>query len=180
MKGIVFTEFFKMVEQSHGYDKVDQIIDIVKPESNGAYTSIGTYDHQELVSLIVAYTNLIGVEVDAVLKDFGSHLFKAFVQGYPQFFDAQDNAFNFLESVDSYIHLEVAKLYPDAQLPRFELQTKSEDLMEMVYLSNRKMSALALGLIESTLDHYEEQASIEMLPLSEDGSKIKFVIRKSK
>ena len=54
MKGMVFTEFLEMVESTFSADMVDDIIDDSAPPSGGAYTSVGTYDHQELVGMVTA------------------------------------------------------------------------------------------------------------------------------
>ncbi|MFK7794974.1 MAG: heme NO-binding domain-containing protein [Gammaproteobacteria bacterium] len=52
MKGVVFTKFFDMVEDRFGYQVVDNIINNSNVKSGGAYTSVGTYDHLELLSLV--------------------------------------------------------------------------------------------------------------------------------
>ncbi len=46
MNGIVFTEFMEMVEKTWGIDMVD----VVTPLSEGSYTCVGTYPHEELDS----------------------------------------------------------------------------------------------------------------------------------
>ncbi|MEM0912514.1 MAG: heme NO-binding domain-containing protein, partial [Pseudomonadota bacterium] len=53
MKGIVFDEFTEMVEEVFGDDMLDDILDenADKLSSGGAYTSVGTYDHNDLVTL---------------------------------------------------------------------------------------------------------------------------------
>ena len=48
----------------------------------------------------------------------------------------------------------------------------------MTYQSERKMSALAEGLIEATLEYYQQASSVEKILLKEDGSEVKFIIRK--
>ena len=54
MKGIVFTEFLEMVEETFGLETVDTIIENSNLPSEGIYTSVGTYDFNEMVSLITA------------------------------------------------------------------------------------------------------------------------------
>lgn len=178
MKGIVFTELLNMIETAHGYELVDDIINTVNPKGGGAYTAIGTYDHEELVDLVVAYSEKSGQEIPEVLRLFGHHLFQVFLTNYPDFFRPDFDSFAFLKSIDNYIHIEVAKLYPDAQLPRFNTSMNDESTMEMIYLSERKMAPLAQGLIEKTLEHYQEEGEIRMENLKDDGTKVKFTIIK--
>jgi hypothetical protein len=49
----------------------------------------------------------------------------------------------------------------------------------MIYTSKRAMGHLALGLIESTFEVYNEEASIQMTILEEDGQKVEFIIEKT-
>ena len=53
MKGVIFTEFLGFIEQSFGLPMADHLITATKPESGGAYTSVGTYDSGELVAMVV-------------------------------------------------------------------------------------------------------------------------------
>ena len=93
--------------------------------------------------------------------------------------DAAPNAFDFLESIETYIHVEVKKLYPDAQLPQFKTKRLNPDTLEMIYHSDRSMSDFALGLIEKTFEHYQETASITREYLKENGSEVRFLIVKT-
>lgn len=55
MKGIVFRSFFDMVEENFGFETVDKLLNSTQLESDGAYTTVGNYDHHELVALVRAY-----------------------------------------------------------------------------------------------------------------------------
>ena len=52
MKGIVFTEFLELVEDKFGLEMVDKIISEAQLESNGTYTTIGTYSFSEMLQLL--------------------------------------------------------------------------------------------------------------------------------
>ncbi|NNE15712.1 MAG: heme NO-binding domain-containing protein [Saprospiraceae bacterium] len=177
MKGIVFTEFLDMVEEKFGYEVVDQIIEDAQLESKGVYTSVGTYKHSEIVQLLMNLSDTVKVDPNVLLKEFGIYLFDTFLKTYPTFFTSVDNAFDFLESIDKHIHVEVLKLYPDATLPKFLSERFDDNSMIMTYISDRKMSALAHGLIERSIKHYREDYSLEIENISEDGSKVKFIIK---
>lgn len=177
MKGIVFTKFLEMVEEEDGYELVDKILMDVKPASGGVYTAVGTYPHQEIVGMVIAYAKIKDIEVGEALRIFGRYLFDVFYKNYSAFFEPDQTAFEFLESIDNYIHIEVAKLYPDAQLPRFNTERPDDETLVMVYHSDRKMADLAYGLIEKTLEHFNEQKEIRMSYLTENGTEVKFTIR---
>lgn len=175
MKGIVFTEFLEMVEQEFGYRMVDKIIQKSNLPSGGVYTSIGTYDHAEIVQLLMNLSEEAEMEASILLKEFGKYLFDTFLSSYPVFFHGLDNSFDFLASIDGHIHVEVKKLYPDATLPRFSSEV-IDGKMIMIYKSDRKMSDLAVGLIEKTIQHFKENKVIEKKNIQEDGSEVKITI----
>lgn len=178
MKGVVFTEFLEMVEEQFGYEMVDEIIVKSKVPSGGSYTAVGTYDHSEMISLVMALHHSSEISVSDLLKSYGQRLFGRFHNLYPQFFDGEKDALTFLEYIDSYIHVEVLKLYPDAQLPRFISERVSDKQLVMTYKSDRKMADFAHGLILGCLSHFKEDAQVEIINMNEDGSLVNFVITK--
>jgi hypothetical protein len=177
MKGIVFTEFLEMVEDKFGYIMVDKIITDAQLPSNGSYTSVGTYPHQEMVDLVMQLHQNTQIDIDTLLKTFGAHLFDVFKKSYFVFFENHNTAFDFFESIENHIHIEVKKLYPDAELPRFETFRISEKIMRMTYHSDRKMASLAEGLIYSTLKHFNEDGTIETKKIDSEGKIVEFLIK---
>lgn len=180
MKGLVFTEFLEMVEEKFGFEMMEEIIEEADLPSGGAYTSVGTYAYAEMVSLLTRLSEKTQIKVPALMHAYGHYLFKSFEKGYPAFLESASSAFDFLESIENHIHVEVRKLYPDAELPRFSSKRLEDGSLEMFYSSERKMGPFALGLIEKSLEYYREKASVSMFPASHDGTVVRFVIEKDR
>lgn len=166
MKGVIFTEFLEMVADKFSEDMVDDIIDDSDLESKGAYTAVGTYSHKEIVRLVVSLSKRTEIEIEALIRIFGQHLFGRFSVLYPAFFPKNMDVFKFLESVENYIHVEVRKLYPDASLPTFATEREGENVLVMTYSSQHPFSTLAQGLLQGCLDHFDTDAEIIMTDLS--------------
>lgn len=162
MKGMVFREFVDMVESRYSEQLLDSLIAKVRPASGGAYTTVGTYDYEELAALVEALADATQVPVGHLLQAFGQHLAMAFSRKFGHFFAEAPHLFAFLQSVENHIHSEVLKLYPDAQLPRFEDELGDAGVLRLVYRSSRPLEQLALGLIEGSARHYGEEVSISM------------------
>lgn len=178
MKGIVFTEFIDMVESKFGFGMMDDIIESSNLPSGGIYTAVGTYDHTEMVQLVVELSKRTEIPVNELLKIYGKHLFGVLMQSYAHFFPNIQSAFDLFEQIDSHIHVEVLKLYPDAELPKFDTIRINDSTIEMLYQSERKMADFAYGLIEAAIEYYHEEADIEVNQLNESGSLVKFIISK--
>ncbi len=182
MKGIVFSEFIEMVEEKFSPEIADEIIESAssKLDSGGAYTQVGVYDHLELVELVSELSNKTEIPVAELVTAFGTHLASRFAALYPTFFESVHSTFDFLESVDSHIHKEVLKLYPDAELPRFFTNREGDNRLVMEYQSNRPFSSLAKGLIEGSGIHYGERLTVEEEDLSGgEGNHMRFVITRN-
>lgn len=177
MKGVVFTEFLDFVGQRFGEDAVDDIIDASQLPSGGAYTAVGTYSHAEMVQLCGALAERTGTPAAELVRAFGTHLSGSFAGGHPGFFSRAGNLFDFLESIEGHIHVEVRKLYPDAELPSFTVEERTPSRLVMVYRSPRRMGDLAEGLIIGSAQKFGVQAQVQSaLVDGSDGCATRFVI----
>ena len=184
MKGIVFTELLEMVGEKFGSDMVDDIIEGANLPSGGAYTSVGTYNHEEILSLVSQLSLVSSIEVPILVKTFGQflfgRLFKRFIAGNPEFLERVKTTYDFLESVENNIHVEVNKLYPDAELPTFDCRRIPPGQFEMVYRSKRPFGDLAEGLILACIQHFDEPITLHRENLEEEtGKVVRFVLTKS-
>jgi hypothetical protein len=170
MKGVIFTEFLGLVEQKWDADMVDDIIDACDLPSGGAYTAVGTYDHREIVALVSELSKRSGVDVPDLLRVYGQHLFSKLAISYPQFVGKTACVLDFLEGVENYIHVEVRKLYPDAELPSFETTRREPKVLEMIYRSSRHLDDVCHGLIEGCMTYFKVEGSVEREPI-EDGTR---------
>ena len=179
MKGIVFTDFLELVEEKYGLEMVDDIINQSKLNSGGAYTSIGTYEFSEMLQLISNLSLNTSVSVDDLLMIFAEHFFKTLIKSHPNLVQHYKSPMDLLASIENHIHLEVQKIYPDAQLPTFELILHEENKMIMIYKSDKALYILGKGLMEETFKLFGEHAIIEFEKLKEDGTEVKFTIVKT-
>ena len=179
MKGLVFTEFLEFVEQNMSYDMVDKILLKCHLTSGGCYTSIGTYDSEEFILLIDALSAETELPVSKILTTFGEHLFGVFTTKFPQFFKPQISVFDFLSHVETHIHIEVKKYYPDADLPHFQCKLESPEKFIMIYQSTRPFAKLAEGLMNGCIRYNQENITInhEDIPVK-TGYKAKFILIK--
>ncbi|MFA5949864.1 MAG: heme NO-binding domain-containing protein [Hyphomicrobium sp.] len=178
MKGVVFTELFDFVAATFGDDMVDDIIADSDLPNGGAYTSVGTYDHREMQALVTALAVRTQTDASSLLTGFGKKLCERFAHGYPAFFQGHGGLFDFLESVQRHIHVEVRKLYPDAELPSFATHSRNTSLLELDYRSCRPLAALAEGLILGAAQHFGERVDVAQSRLADnEGNFVRFAIQ---
>jgi len=98
MKGVVFTEFLDMVESLFSADMVDDIIEDCTLKSSGTYTSVGTYDYEELLLLVTALSKRSDLAVKELVQKYGHHLFFRFHDMFPVFLKNKTLLLSFWEA----------------------------------------------------------------------------------
>lgn len=176
MKGSIFLELLKMAEETFGEEVVDRILDTTDLESGGAYTSVGTYSCGELVTLVSAFSDHSGIDREELQRLFGHWMMNFFTKRHGSFFEGKTSAFDILEAIEDEIHVEVRKLYPDAELPTFATDRFSVKELDMVYTSPRPLAPFCKGLIEACLNLFNQKATIEMSALADAMQSTKFRI----
>jgi hypothetical protein len=178
MKGIVFTEFLDLVENKFGLEMVDTIISQSKLPSEGIYTSIGTYRFSEMLSLLKNLSAHTNISIDNLLLVYGEHFFSVVEKSYPDLLASYKNPIEMLSSIENHIHIEVRKIYPEAELPEFIVEEKTDNFLIMIYKSSRAMHQFGLGLMNKTFEYFNTTALIEIEKIKEDGTEVRFIIRK--
>ncbi|MEE2802211.1 MAG: heme NO-binding domain-containing protein [Bacteroidota bacterium] len=176
MKGIIFTEFLELVEEKFGLSMVDTIINESELESQGIYTSVGTYEFSEMLQLITHLSKNTNISVDDLLLVYAEHLFAAFINMHPNIVEHYKDPMDLVASIENHIHVEVKKIYPEAQLPTFEIQEKNSDSMKIIYKSDKALYMLCKGLMTETFKLFKTPVNIEFYKLNELGTEVRFDI----
>lgn len=180
MKGVLFTEFLGLIEDEFGFEILDQIITKAEPKlsSKGAYTSVGTYPHAELLALIDALVSTVDAELSGMLQAYAYRLMKSFESSHPKFFSAHDDLFSFLMNVESQMHAGVRKLYPEANPPTLEVRVTGDTSLRLTYNSHRPLAVVVGPLIQAAAKRYKCPVEITVINSSDNGSSSEVEIRK--
>ena len=179
MKGIIFTEFIEMIESQLSPELADEILTRADLSSGGSYTAVGTYPHTEMLELVKLLSEKTEAPTNELISAFGKYLFTRFAEQYGEFFDGLSNAFELLMQIEGHVHVEVLKLYPEAELPTFETRLLDEDTLEMTYRSRRPFADLALGLMQGCAEYFEEDILISEKEMSQQGrTHVQFTLKR--
>ena len=179
MKGIVFTEFLEHIEDTYGALMTERVIEACDLKSGGAYTSVGTYPCEEMGQLVGALSRFTETHPSVLLQGFGGRLAKTFHSAYPQYFEVP-GYFDFVESIDSHIHVEVLKLYPDAELPQFVNVSRDDHTLVIDYISSRGLEDLAEGLLLASAAVFGDSVSVKSdVQEGSAGRVVRFTLERS-
>lgn len=168
MKGMIFTEFLELVETGYGMEVADQVITRGCPFHSGGFTSVGSYDHRDLIAMVGELSKVANTPANVLVYQFGKHMFGKFLEQHPDAFERVSSTFELLLSVEDVIHVEVKKINPEAELPSFSFPATDEGCLDIVYQSTRPLADLAHGLIAASIEHFQESLQVERVDL--DGA----------
>ena len=116
------------------------------------------------------------LELEAVLQAVGRRGLAKLVRRLPSVLEGVTDAEAFLRTVNTIIHPEVHKLYPDATPPEFSF-SPSADGMIVTYRSARRLDALAAGLIEGCGDLFGQPVELTRIDASGTGNDSRWHVR---
>lgn len=147
MKGVIFKAFEKFVIANWGDAFFEELIDATPAAGRGAFVGPGTYPDEVLVALLTTAVQKLGVAPEVALRSLGRFAFAELAAGLPGCTQGHVHPLTFLESIESIIHVEVRKLYPEARTPRILVERRGE-AVRLVYESARRLCPLMIGLVE--------------------------------
>ncbi|MCB4438423.1 heme NO-binding domain-containing protein [Alteromonas sp. McT4-15] len=154
MLGIVFTSLIDMLEEKVSPEFADDVIVEAELENDGAYTAVGYYPFEEMQRLLSVLVEKTGKSANELLYDFGYYLFGKLGAVHGEVLANANGMLDMLEHLDGDIHVQVKKLYPDADLPRFTVLSRTDNAMRLQYYSERELFSLAEGLMDAAADFY--------------------------
>ena len=175
MRGLIFTELFELIEEKFGYEFLDELIVDSKLPNDGAYSTTGNYPFDELLTIVVGLSEKTGVPIPDLLELYGTHLFPTLVGMFPEYSPSSVKLLDFITQVETFIHVEVKKLYPDVELPKFEILEQNAKSLTFHYVSSKKLHHLAKGLLIGASAYFNEPAAID---LKEEGDKVLVTVTK--
>lgn len=160
MKGIIFITLNSFVVDKFGFDAWETLLDIAQPPSKGIYVATMTYQNEELTGLVETLCKQKNLEVGDAIEAFGIYMFEKLSEHYPVFIKPGMTLKDFLLTIHNIIHVEVKKLYEDANLPRISYEDSEPMRLVMIYRSPRKLCRLAEGLIKGAAEHFRTKIDV--------------------
>ena len=168
MLGMIFTVLVEMVEETFSPELADEILAEANLEHGGAYTAVGYYPFEEAVTLVTLLSEKSGIPPEELLRAFGTYLFGAFTSSHARLLANKHSLVDLLKTLDSDIHREVYKLYPEAMLPKFRVLSSNDSELELEYASERRLEPLAIGLMEGAARFFgHDTIHIEQRPFDQ-------------
>ncbi|MCC6952965.1 MAG: heme NO-binding domain-containing protein [Deltaproteobacteria bacterium] len=156
MKGEIFNLLELFVSEEFGDETFDAVLDDVEDQLTTKDPFVGpqTYPDSDFMIILGSLLSRLSLPMEPAVFQFGRFCFSRLAAKLPGHLESFSHPKPFLMSIDSVIHVEVRKLYRDAEPPRFSYEDTSPFELRMIYKSPRKMYALVEGLVQGAAEHY--------------------------
>jgi len=174
MKGFIFTNFLDFVEESNGLEMVDSMILDSDLPSEGVYSAFISYEFNELVTLLTYISKKTNIKQEVLLEEFGRFVFPYLIGKHSYIIKEYSNPLDLIAGIEDHIHIEVKKLYEDAELPTFSVAEKTENSLILIYTSSRGLTYFAIGLMKETLDFFKVKGKVDIDHTYNNNGSVKF------
>jgi hypothetical protein len=153
MKAFIVTSMVDMLDRQHGSGQVDAIL------ADAGLTGLrGVDPHsdvpvQSIVRLSMVAAEALNTEVDDLVEQFGWYIFGVLVIEFPDQV-SQPDFHAFLRAVNTQIHPEMRRRFPNAEVPTVTVEEADGDSFLVRYASKRPFTRLACGIISAASTHF--------------------------
>ncbi len=159
MHGIILTELQRFVTQKHGAETWTEILRRAGL-GNPVYLTSATYPDSDVVAIVTAASKLSGIPPADLLEDFGAALVPGLVQVYGRLVKRGWRTLDLIEHTEGTMHSVVRRQNPGAEPPRLRCTRVRPDEVLVTYTSDRKLCAVAKGIIRGIAAHFQEHIVI--------------------
>lgn len=162
MKGAIFNIFETFIADNFGDATYECIYAAALPkmQTKCPFVGPGSYPDADFMALVQHTVDELNISVEDATKAFGNFAFSKLADSAPDFVKPYNHPKPFLKTIDSVIHVEVRKMYPDAMLPKFWYQDTGADTLTLCYQSPRKLYYFVDGMIHAVCDHFQVETSL--------------------
>ena len=135
--------------------------------ASGEYDITSNYPIQEIGLIVAAASQLTGISPQDIQERFGEYLVPDLFKVYADYLRPEWKTFDVLLHTENVMHGAVRKLNSTANPPILNVTKVNNQLLVIDYYSQRRMGALAIGIIKGIAKHFGETEMITIKSMSD-------------
>ena len=174
MKGEIFNLLEVFIVENWGQETFEEIFEEVhaKLATKEPFVGPGTYPDSDLFAIAGSAAAKLNISLPEALRAFGKFCFPKLALKVPQFVSPFHHPKDFLLTLHNVIHVEVKKLYKDAEPPNFFYRDPAPSQLVMIYDSRRKLYDFVEGLLDGVSDYFKVPIQVRRTPVMQDGKEM--------
>jgi predicted hydrocarbon binding protein len=160
MHGMIFGRLKQFVDAQMGEEAWPALL-AASGIGDKIYLASSSYPDAEIMALVQAASAKTGLEAAALLEAFGEFLVPAYLGMYGHLVKPEWRALDLIEHTEETIHKVVRVRNPGALPPVLHTTRVSPSEIRLEYGSERRLCAVARGIMKGVASHYKELLQID-------------------
>lgn len=138
------------------------------------------YPDEHMYALVGQAAEMIGIPAGELHEKFGEYLVPDLMFMYQKYVQSDWKTLDMLEHTEMTAHKEVRRQHPENSPPVLHVKRLNENEVMINYVSPRRMSGLAVGIVRGLAVYFDEADRIDVMPTtSEDGEQVSIHVRRT-
>lgn len=159
MHGLIHLQLQRFVESRHGAEGWRELNRRAGLESQ-VITALQSYPDEHVTRLVTEAVGLTGMPAAELLEAFGRFLAPVYLSVYGSLVKPDWRTLELLENTERTMHRVVRVRQPGAAPPELSVERTSPKEVLVTYGSQRRLCAVARGIIRGVAEHYAEQVQL--------------------
>ncbi|MGY2132928.1 heme NO-binding domain-containing protein [Hymenobacter sp. HD11105] len=138
------------------------------------------YPDEHIYALVGQAAEMTGIPAGELHEKFGEYLVPDLMFMYQKYVQPDWKTLDMIEHTELTMHKQVRREHPENSPPVLNVKRLSENELLIDYVSPRRMSGLAVGIVRGLATYFDEGDRIDVMPTtSEDGEQVSIHVRRT-
>ncbi|UOQ51304.1 heme NO-binding domain-containing protein [Hymenobacter cellulosivorans] len=177
MHGSIFNLLKRFVQTQYDYSTWLKLVEL-SGLSSADFDMNEVYPDAQIYALVGQAASMTGIPAEQLQEKFGEFLVPDLMLVYKRYVQPGWGTLEMIENTEEAMHGAVRRDAPGTRPPVLHVTRLSDKELEVQYESERRMGALAVGIIRGLATYFDEVDEIEVEPLTrEDEEKVIIRVR---
>ena len=179
MHGTIFTLLKRYVQTQYDHSTWLRLVELSGLES-GDFDHKQVYPDAHIYALVGQAAEMTGIPAAELHEKFGEYLVPDLMYMYQKLVDPAWKTLDMIEHTEHVMHAKVRQEHAQNAPPVLEVTRLNANELIINYVSARRMSGLAVGIVRGLATYFDEADHIDVLPTtSEDGERVQIHVRRN-
>jgi hypothetical protein len=138
------------------------------------------YPDEHIYALVGQAAEMTGISAGELHEKFGEYLVPDLMFMYQKYVQPEWKTLDMIEHTELTVHKQVRREHPENSPPVLNVRRLNDNELIIDYVSPRRMSGLAVGIVRGLAAHFDEADRIDVMPTtSEDGERVSIHVRRT-
>ncbi|GAB3325032.1 hypothetical protein GCM10027511_33890 [Hymenobacter humi] len=179
MHGSIIMLLKRYVQTQYDHSTWIKLVELSGLE-NVEFDHKSVYPDEHVYALVGHAAEMTGLSAGELHEKFGEYLVPDLMYMYQKLVEPGWRTLEMIENTEQTMHKQVRKEHADNAPPVLDVTRLGPNELMIEYVSPRRMSGLAVGIVRGLAAYFDEADRIDVLPTtSEEGERVSIHVRRT-